>query len=249
MLRNIILVLIIFLLFLEPMPLFSEEKDNTIEKEIMLIEKDLKEIKKEEEKNEYFYNKTKNELSKIINLYIFFKSKERKNLKKERISSKYLTQKLMEYNFNFYQNIKTNLSKAKENKQLLYAKLTKLKEIYAKRKGECTPESRPEMVKIMDNRIINPITLEKAKEGQHRIVLKEKRKVYAPISGIVDKITFTQGVLGLKIKNEKCSSYVWGLSILSVSPGQNVKLGEIIGETEEPLEKDFQFVYEVFCQR
>lgn len=249
MLRNIILVLIIFLLFLEPISSFSEEKDNTIEKEIMLIEKYLKEIKKEEEKNEYFYNKTKNELSKIINLYIFFKSKERKNLKKERISSKYLTQKLMEYNFNFYQNIKTNLSKAKENKQLLYAKLTKLKEIYAKRKGESTPEGRPEMVKIMDNRIINPITLEKAKEGQHRIVLKEKRKVYAPISGIVDKITFTQGVLGLKIKNEKCSSYVWGLSILSVSPGQNVKLGEIIGETEEPLEKDFQFVYEVFCQK
>ena len=249
MLRNIILVLFVFLLFLEPISSFSEEKDNTIEKEIMLIEKYLKEIKKEEEENEYFYNKTKNELSKIINLYIFFKSKERKNLKKERISNKYLTQKLMEYNFNFYQNIKTNFSKAKENKQLLYAKLTKLKEIYAKRKGESTPEGRPEMVKIMDNRIINPITLEKTKEGQHRIVLKEKRKVYAPISGIVDKITFTQGVLGLKIKNEKCSSYVWGLSILSVSPGQNVKLGEIIGETEEPLEKDFQFVYEVFCQR
>jgi F0F1-type ATP synthase membrane subunit b/b' len=249
MLRNIILVLIIFLLFLEPISSFSEEKDNTIEKEIMLIEKYLKEIKKEEEENEYFYNKTKNELSKIINLYIFFESKERKNLKKERISNKYLTQKLMEYNFNFYQNIKTNLSKAKENKQLLYAKLTKLKEIYAKKKGEAIPEGRPEFVKIMDNRIVNPITLEKAKEGQHRIVLKEKRKVFAPISGIVDKITFTQGVLGLKIKNEKCSSYVWGLSILSVSPGQNVKLGEIIGETEEPLEKDFQFVYEVFCHR
>ena len=65
----------------------------------------------------------------------------------------------------------------------------------------------------------------------------------------MDKITFTQGVLGLKIKNEKCSSYVWGLSILSVSPGQKVKLGEIIGETEEPLEKDFQFVYEIFCQK
>jgi hypothetical protein len=32
------------------------------------------------------------------------------------------------------------------------------------------------------------ITLEKAKEGQHRIGLKEK-KIHAPISGIVDKIT------------------------------------------------------------
>lgn len=249
MLRNIILVLFIFLLFLEPISSFSEEKDNTIEKEIMLIEKYLKEIKKEEEKNEHFYNKTKNELSKIINLYIFFESKERKNLRKEKISNKDLTKKLMEYNFILYQNIKTNLSKAKENKQLLYAKLTKLKEIYAKRKGESTPQGRSEMVKILDNRILNPITLEKTKEGQHRIVLKEKRKVYAPISGIVDKITFTQGVLGLKIKNEECSSYVWGLSILSVSPGQKVKLGEIIGETEEPLEKDFQFVYEVFCHR
>jgi len=249
MLKKIILVLIIFLLFLEPMPLFSEEKDGTIEKEIMLIEKHLKEIKKEEEKNEHFYNKTKNELSKIINLYIFFESKERKNLRKEKISNKDLTKKLMEYNFFLCENIKINLSKAKENKQLLYAKLTKLKEIYAKRKGELTPEGRPDVVKILDNRILNPITLEKTKEGQHRIVLKEKRKVYAPISGIVDKITFTQGVLGLKIKNEKCSSYLWGLSILSVSPGQNVKLGEIIGETEEPLEKDFQFVYEVFCHR
>jgi len=249
MLRNIILVLIIFLLFLEPMPLFSEEKDNTIEKEIMLIEKYLKEIKKEEEKNEHFYNKTKNELSKIINLYIFFESKERKNLRKEKISNKDLTKKLMEYNFILYQNIKINLSKVDRNKQLLYAKLTKLKELYAKRKVEDIPEGRSKMVKIIDNRIVNPITLEKTKEGQHKIVLKEKRKVYAPISGIVDKIIFTQGVLGLKIKNEKCSSYVWGLSILSVSPGQKVKLGEIIGETEEPLEKDFQFVYEVFCHR
>jgi len=249
MLRNIIFVLVIFLLFLEPMSLFSEEKDDTIEKKIMLIEKYLKEIKKEEEENEYFYNKTKNELSKIINLYIFIESKERNNLRKEKISNKDLTKKLMEYNFILYQNIKINLSKAKENKQLLYAKLTKLKEIYAKRKGESTPEGRSEMVKILDNRILNPITLEKTKEGQHRIILKEKRKVYAPISGIVDKITFTQGVLGLKIKNEECSSYVWGLSILSVRPGQKVKLGEIIGETEEPLEKDFQFVYEVFCYR
>jgi len=249
MLRNIILVLAIFLLFLEPMSLFSEEKDDTIEKEIMLIQKYLKEIKKEEEGNEHFYNKTKNELSKIINLNIFFESKERKNLRKEKISNKDLIKKLMKYNFILYQKIKINLSKAKENKQLLYAKLIKLKEIYAKRKGESTPEGRSEMVKILDNRILNPITLEKTKEGQHRIVLKEKRKVYAPISGIVDKISFTQGVLGLKLKNEKCSSYVWGLSILSVSPGQKVKLGEIIGETEEPLEKDFQFVYEVFCHR
>jgi acetyl/propionyl-CoA carboxylase alpha subunit len=249
MLRNIILVLVIFLLFFEPMPLFSEEKYDTIKKEIRLIEKYLKEIKKEEEKNEHFYNKTKNELSKIINLYIFFESKERRNLRKEKISNKDLAKKLMEYNFILYQNIKINLAKAEENKQLLYAKLTKLKEIYAKRKGESTPEGRTEMVKILDNRIVNPITLEKTKEGQHRIVLKGKRKVYAPISGIVDKITFTQGVLGLKIKNEKCLSYVWGLSILSVSPGQKVKLGEIIGETEEPLEKDFQFVFEVFCHR
>ena len=185
------------------MSLFSEEKDNTIEKEIMLIQKYLKEIKKEEEENEHFYNKTKNELSKIINLNIFFESKERKSLGKERISNKYLTKKLMEYYFNLYQSIKTNLSKAEENKQLLYAKLTKLKEIYAKRKGESTPEGRSEMVKILDNRILNPITLEKTKEGQHRIVLKEKRKVYAPISGIVDKISFTQGVLGLKLKKKK----------------------------------------------
>jgi len=249
MLRNIILLLVFFLLFLEPMSLFSEEKDNTIEKEIMLIEKYLKEIRKEEEENEHFYNKTKNELSKIINLYIFFESQERKNLRKERILNKDLTKKIMEYKFISYQNLKINLSKAKENKQLLYAKLTKLKEIYAKRKEESTPEGRSEMIKILDNRIFNPITLEKTKEGQHRIVLKEKRKVYAPISGIVDKILFTQGVLGLKIKNEKCYSYLWGLSILSVSLGQNVKLGEIIGETEEPLEKDFQFVYEIFCHR
>jgi len=78
MLRNIILLLVIYLLFLEPMSLFSEEKDDTIEKEIMLIQKYLKEIKKEEEENEHFYNKTKNELSKIINLYIFL------NLKKEK---------------------------------------------------------------------------------------------------------------------------------------------------------------------
>ncbi|MCC6026593.1 MAG: hypothetical protein LM575_06455 [Caldimicrobium sp.] len=49
MLRNIILVLVIFLLFLEPMPLFSEEKYDTIKKEIRLLEKYLKEIKKEEE--------------------------------------------------------------------------------------------------------------------------------------------------------------------------------------------------------
>jgi hypothetical protein len=54
MLRNIILVLAIFLFFLEPMSLFSEEKDDTIKKEIMLIEKYLKEIKKEEEKNKLF---------------------------------------------------------------------------------------------------------------------------------------------------------------------------------------------------
>jgi len=33
----------------------------------------------------------------------------------------------MEYKFISYQNLKINLSKAKENKQLLYAKLTKLK--------------------------------------------------------------------------------------------------------------------------
>jgi acetyl/propionyl-CoA carboxylase alpha subunit len=249
MLKNIILVLFIFLLFFEPTSLFSEEKDDTIKKEKMLIHKYLKEIKKEEKKNKYLYKKTQNELSKIINLYIFLESKERKNLGKERISNKYLTKKLIEYYFNLYQNIKINLLKTEENKQLLYAKLTKLKEIYAKRKVESTPEGRSEMVKILDNRILNPITLEKAKEGRHRIVLKEKRKVYAPISGIVDKITFTQGVLGLKIKNEKCLSSVWGLSILSVSPGQKVKLGEIIGETEEPLGKDFQFVYEVFCHR
>ena len=155
----------------------------------------------------------------------------------------------MKYNFVLYQNIKINQTKAKENKQLLYAKFTKLKEMYAKRKEESTPEGRLEIVKISDSGILNPITLEKTKEGQHKIVLKEKRKVYAPISGIVDKITFTQGVLSLKIKNEKCLSYVWGLSILSVSPGQKVKLGEIIGETEEPLEKDFQFVYEILCHR
>jgi acetyl/propionyl-CoA carboxylase alpha subunit len=249
MLRNIILVFVIFLLFLEPMSLFSEEKDDTIEKEIMLIEKYLKEIKKEEKKSEHFYDKTKNELSKIINLYIFFESEKRKKLNKERILNKYLTKKLMEYNINLYQNIKINLSKAKENKQLLYTKLTKLKKLYAERKEKNISERITSKVKIMDNRIVNPITLEKAKEGQHRIVLKEKRKVYAPISGIVDKILFTQGVLGLKIKNKKCYSYLWGLSILSVTLGQNVKLGEIIGETEEPLEKDFQFVYEIFCQK
>lgn len=249
MLRNIILVLFIFLLFLEPTSLFSEEKNDTIKKEKMLIQKYLKEIKKEEKKNKYLYKKTQNELSKIINLYIFLESKERKSLGRERISNKYLTKKLMEYYFNLYQNLKINLSKAEENKQLLYAKLTKLKEIYAKRKEKNVSEGRTSKVEIMDSIILNPITLEKAKEGRHRIVLKEKRKVYAPISGIVDKITFTQGVLGLKIKNEKCLSYVWGLSILSVSPGQKVKLGEIIGETEEPLEKDFQFVYEVFCHR
>jgi acetyl/propionyl-CoA carboxylase alpha subunit len=249
MLKKIILVLFIFLLFLEPISLFSEENNDTIEKEIMLIEKYLKEIRKEEEENEHFYNKTKTELSKIINLYIFFRSEERKKLNKERILNKYLTKKLMEYNLSLYQNIKVKLLKTKENKQLLYTKLTKLKKLYAERKEESTPEGRSEMVKISDNRIVNPITLEKTKEGQHKIVLKEKRKVYAPISGIVDKILFTQGVLGLKIKNEKCYSYLWGLSILSVNPGQNVKLGEIIGETEEPLEKDFQFVYEVFCHR
>jgi acetyl/propionyl-CoA carboxylase alpha subunit len=249
MLRNIILVLFIYLLFLEPTSLFSEEKNDTIKKEKMLIQKYLKEIKKEEKKNKYLYKKTQNELSKIINLYIFLESKERKSLGRERISNKYLTKKLMEYNLKLYQNLKINLSKAEENKQLLYAKLTKLKEIYAERKEKNISEGRTSKVEIMDSIILNPITLEKTKEGQHRIVLKEKRKVYAPISGIVDKITFTQGVLSLKIKNEKCLSSVWGLSILSVSPGQNVKLGEIIGETEEPLGKDFQFVYEVFCHR
>jgi len=249
MLRNIILVLFIFLPFLKQTSLFSEENNDTIKKEKMLIQKYLKEIKKEEKKNKYLYKKTQNELSKIINLYIFFESKERKSLGKERISNKYLTKKLMEYYFNLYQSIKTNLSKAEENKQLLYAKLTKLKEIYAERKENNISEGRTSKVEIMDSIILNPITLEKTKEGQHKIVLKEKRKVYAPISGTVDKITFTQGVLSLKIKNEKCLSSVWGLSILSVSPGQNVKLGEIIGETEEPLGKDFQFVYEVFCHR
>jgi len=249
MLRNIILVLVIFLFFLEPTSLFSEEKNDRIKKEKMLIQKYLKEIKKEEKKNKYLYKKTQNELCKIINLYIFLESKERKSLGRERISNKYLTKKLMEYNLKLYQNLKINLSKAEGNKQLLYAKLTKLKEIYAERKEKNISEGRTSKVEIMDSIILNPITLEKTKEGQHKIVLKEKRKVYAPISGTVDKITFTQGVLGLKIKNEKCLSYVWGLSILSVSPGQKVKLGEIIGETEEPLEKDFQFVYEILCHR
>lgn len=70
--------------------------------------------------------------------------------------------------------------------------------------------------------------------GNYSFKISQRTHVSAPIAGIVRSIKLTEEGYLLRIENERCVAYLYGIDEIRVNLGQEVILKEILGTVEKP---------------
>lgn len=70
--------------------------------------------------------------------------------------------------------------------------------------------------------------------GNYSFKVFQKTYVSAPIAGVVKNIKLTEEGFLLRIENERCVAYLYGLDEIKIHLGQEVVLKEILGTVEKP---------------
>mgnify|MGYP001626173371 CR=1 FL=1 len=231
---------------------------------------DLKDLESEIKKKEKEISLLEDQISKIkLNLFYLKKLMVYILIKEKNIENSFLTFGKSEDYFNlrknylifsnlYYSFYKDLVKKKKALQQLneLYnkkiAENKRLKELYykeiaMKEKVNIT-DSKPIVREDKQKKVLiyDPITRGILQEGKYKNKLQVGTPVYAPLEGVVKKISFFEGILSLTLENNKCYAFLSGFSILNVTLGDRVKAKEKIGEVGFS-EDEYNFNYEVFC--
>lgn len=248
---------IIFILFFyveTALSSLSNKNPKELEKEIQTIERELNSLQENLKiiREKIFYVKKiiaftiiKGEILKR-NLSFFDKEKDYFNLRKKYLLYSNLYQALYNDLVKKEKEIqKLTLiyqKKIEENKRLkakYYEELVK-KETLIKTGVHSSPQKIPKI------EIYDPITGKLAKEGSFKKRVPIGTPIFSPFRGKVKKIGFFEGTLSVAIENDKCYALLSGLSLIHVSPGEEIVARKIIGEVGFS-EGDYNFYYEIFC--
>lgn len=243
-------LLILFLILFNTSICFSSVN---IEDEIKSLEKRLYELQSDLKKK----NKLLQELKKILILTIIKEKMNTKNfLSLNSEKNYYQIRDKHEFYVLFYHNIEKKIKetqiKINNLKEEYERKLKKLKEIKYQYAEVITTQKEVPKGSLSKGQtkdyIIDPITEEAIGPGRYKKSLRPGVLIKAPHAGIVKKISFTADTFALSLEGPKCSSTIIGISVLKVSIGEEVKAGQILGESGFSQDKNNLF-YEIECKK